>query len=329
VQNNGIEGTNTHVKGPDGTFRERLGVLQFLKELEEGFVKRWSLERNPIVKFPDGREETNLNLKKFYHEPLFELSDLTTACQWGKLGKSFRKFKDTYETLYYCTPGIDENGKEIKNLTIGDCEDFFEKREFSDWSSFDEFIKHSRRIRFVKINTENFKLSTCSCWYWCKYYKCKHMIDLCSRLGHITYDSKVRQIPIGQNRRRGRPKDTVSALEIQPSEEQGVFSADSESDLDESQEITKKKGRKKKVTTKDSDESDESNESDFDIFDDEKVRREIKSTKVAKSKTLQTSSNTQPPPPPSNTNNPPNCPTCNNPMKKKKGFYCPNKCNKK
>ena len=68
VQNNGIEGTNTHVKGPDGTFRERLGVLQFLKELEDGFVKRWSLERNPIVKFPDGREEANLNLKQFYHD---------------------------------------------------------------------------------------------------------------------------------------------------------------------------------------------------------------------------------------------------------------------
>ena len=61
VQNNGIEGTNTHVKGPDGTFRERLGVLQFLKELEEGFVHKWSLERNPIVKYQDGREEENLN----------------------------------------------------------------------------------------------------------------------------------------------------------------------------------------------------------------------------------------------------------------------------
>ena len=43
MQNNSIEGTNTHVKEPDGTFKERLGVLQFLKELENGFVMRWSL----------------------------------------------------------------------------------------------------------------------------------------------------------------------------------------------------------------------------------------------------------------------------------------------
>lgn len=99
-QNNGIEGTNTHVKGPDGTFRERLGVLQFLKELEDGFIKRWSLERNPIVKYPDGREEPNVNLKKFQHEPTFDLNDMTTACQWGKLGKSFRKYKDSYDQLY-------------------------------------------------------------------------------------------------------------------------------------------------------------------------------------------------------------------------------------
>ena len=217
----------------------------------------------------------------------------------------------------------------ITVLTIAACEEFFERREYSDWSSFDDFIKHSRRIRFVKINTSNYKLSTCSCWYWCKYYKCKHMIDLCSRLGFITYDSKVRQIPVGRNRQRGRPKNTARALEIQPSEEQGVFSADSESGVDESNDASKKKrGRKKKASKKESDDSDESNESDFDIFDDAQVRCEIKSTKVAKSKTSQAPSKPQPPPP-SIINNPPNCPTCNIQMKKKNGFYCPNKCKKK
>ena len=57
MTNNGLEGTNHHVKGPDGTFRERLGILQFLKELEDGFIKRWATERNPFVVYPDGREE--------------------------------------------------------------------------------------------------------------------------------------------------------------------------------------------------------------------------------------------------------------------------------
>ena len=70
IQNNGIEGTNAHVKGPDGTFRERLGVLQFLKELEDGFIKRWSTERSPVVVYPDGREEPNVNqMQLSFREP--------------------------------------------------------------------------------------------------------------------------------------------------------------------------------------------------------------------------------------------------------------------
>jgi hypothetical protein len=60
VTDNALEGTNYHVKGPDGTYRDRLGVLQFCKELEDGFIKRWSTDRNPMVNYPDGREEPNL-----------------------------------------------------------------------------------------------------------------------------------------------------------------------------------------------------------------------------------------------------------------------------
>ena len=56
---------------------------------------------------------------------------------------------------HYCTPGIDDNCIEVKDHTHAACEEFFEKREFTDWSSFDDFIKHFRRIRFVKINTSN------------------------------------------------------------------------------------------------------------------------------------------------------------------------------
>ena len=93
---------------------------------------------------------------------------------------------------------------------------------------FDEFIEHSRKIRVVKFNEDNFKLSTCSCWHWCKDYKCKHLIDLCSRMDYLIYDSKVRSVPLGANRRRGRPAKTKGALEYQPCEEQGVFSADEE-----------------------------------------------------------------------------------------------------
>lgn len=263
MTDNALEGTNNHVKGPDGTFRERLGILQFLKELEDGFIKRWATERNPIVTYPDGKEEANLNLKVFHLEPLHTLPDLTTACQWGKLGKTFKKYTDEYNIVYYCTPGCDENNKELKSLSSADCAAWFEKRDFADWPDYDSFIKHARKMRVVKLNKENYKLSECSCPTWCKYYKCKHMIDLCSRLGLLNYDSRVRSIPIGANRRRGAPSKTKGALVFQPNEEcvQTVYSAsDSES---ETQTVSKKKGPKSKKT-KDSSDSEDSN---FDLFE--------------------------------------------------------------
>ena len=70
-----------------------MGIRQFLIELENGFVKKWSTTRNPIVivieKDAEGneiRKEThNLNLKQYNTEPEHDLSDLTSACPWNKI----------------------------------------------------------------------------------------------------------------------------------------------------------------------------------------------------------------------------------------------------
>ena len=68
--------------------RERLGILQFLQlcnELENGFMRRWSTERNPIVKYSNGKEEENVNLKKLNLEPTYGQPDLPLSCQWGRI----------------------------------------------------------------------------------------------------------------------------------------------------------------------------------------------------------------------------------------------------
>ena len=147
--------------------------------------------------------------------------------------------------------------------------------------------------------------------------KYKHLIDLCSRLDFITYDSKVRSIPLGRNRRRGRPSSTKGALEYQPCEEQGVFSADSDNENEQEEKSIKKKGRKKKKKQEDT--TDESEESDFDIFADTNVAcTSKKANKACTSKSI-----------PSNEENEPTCQKCNSKMAKKRFFYCPKGCSKK
>jgi hypothetical protein len=139
------------------------------------------------------------------------------------------------------------------------CEEWFERREFADWPTFDDFVKHSRKMRFIKVNEENYKMSECSCTRWFKYYKCKHSIDLCSRLGLFNYEERVLNVPIGANRRRGAPGKGKSALVFQPNEIVETIFSDSESE--QNSKKSNKKGRKSKI-----DVSSDSEESDFDIF---------------------------------------------------------------
>jgi hypothetical protein len=37
-------------------------IIMMTDNALEGFIKRWSTDRNPIVNYPDGREEPNLKL---------------------------------------------------------------------------------------------------------------------------------------------------------------------------------------------------------------------------------------------------------------------------
>jgi hypothetical protein len=83
-------------------------------------------------------------------------------------------------------------------------------------------------------------------------------------LGLFNYEDRVRNLPIGVNRRRGNPGKTKSALTFQPNEIAETILSGSESEHNATTSKSKKKGAKSKKDTKDS--SSDSDESDFDIF---------------------------------------------------------------
>jgi hypothetical protein len=91
---------------------------------------------------------------------------------------------------------------------------------------------------------------------------CKHVIAICEREKLLNFPEAAKQIPVGQNRKRGRPKQTYTSLEFQPNEEQECAYSDTEDELLKS---SKKKITKKTITN-------EHSEDDFDIFDDDKVQ---------------------------------------------------------
>ena len=86
------------------------------------------------------------------------------------------------------------------------------------------------------------------------------MLSLCYRKDFFVYSVQAKQIKIGQNRRRGRPRLTAPALHFQ--EKEYIFS-DTASEGEEAVENNKKKRKqenKRKAAAEDS---------DYDIFADE------------------------------------------------------------
>ena len=246
--------------------------MQFLYELDNGFVKRWSIDRKPTVSvLVDGMivDEPNQNLKEFHTEPVFELKDYTLAYQWDKLDKAMTKVKYQEKKLY-CVPS---SGK-LKTIDIGYCEAYL---QVNTWSSYKEYLIHtSRKLKVLEFDAVTWKLTKCSCWKWCKEYKCKHMIALASRKEKsFNFPIQVEDIKIGANRHRGRPRLTAAALDFQYGEcvEECVYSdTESESDSPAPKKTTK---RKKATKQQDSD-------SDYDIFADEP--REVVTKKMAPAK---------------------------------------------
>ncbi len=58
------------------------------------------------------------------------------------------------------------------------------------------------------------KEGRCSCPSFFKTFLCKHIIGLAIRLKYVKPPPEAKQIPIGEKRKRGRPKKAGKALLI-------------------------------------------------------------------------------------------------------------------
>ncbi|RNA13927.1 hypothetical protein BpHYR1_045147 [Brachionus plicatilis] len=71
-------------------------------------------------------------------------------------------------------------------------------------------ISSFNSIRIVKVNRENWKLSSCTCSYWLKNYYCCHSIACCYRLKLMNFYDIGMDIPLNNKPKRGAKKKTRS-----------------------------------------------------------------------------------------------------------------------
>ena len=84
------------------------------------------------------------------------------------------------------------------------------------WSTFDDFKVKAFTVWFVirPRNNENWHAGSCTCPYFLKRFVCKHLLGLAIRLKLTSAPPAAKNVPIGEKRRRGRPKKTSRALLI-------------------------------------------------------------------------------------------------------------------
>lgn len=80
------------------------------------------------------------------------------------------------------------------------------------WETFDEFKKNIVLGWSTIVPVEKWIEGTCNCPAFFKNFMCKHVVGIAIRLRLLEVPFEAKQIPIGQKRKRGRPKLAKKAL---------------------------------------------------------------------------------------------------------------------
>lgn len=171
---NALESTHAKIKD---FVKTRLGLIEFLNECRENLVRFWSQIRSERIIAVNRKTNKiviieNNNLKEFNDEPIIDNSDLLFAYKWNKKSKPFQHINDVYMV---------KSGKK-SDFTRDEGKRYLSDLESKTWTTFNEMISSLNSIRIVKVNRENWKLSSCTCSYWLKNYYCCHSIACCYRL---------------------------------------------------------------------------------------------------------------------------------------------------
>ncbi len=172
---NAIESTHKHMKS-SRKIRSRLGIVQFLNNIEKGMLYNWSIIRNSTLNIND-KIVPNKNFKPFATEPCIEIEDWTNSYKWYcKKLNIYKMSMCNNQFEYFAT---DEAIIFDKNF----CYSYIETVRNCSWNTFDDLIYQIKNYFLINIDYLSWTNSTCTCSFWLKNYKCNHVIGLSLKLG--------------------------------------------------------------------------------------------------------------------------------------------------
>jgi predicted protein tyrosine phosphatase len=193
--NNGLEALNQTIKRQN-TFRERLELSRFLAVVEQDIVLNWSRER----------DSTQPSFKTVATEPLRSLDIWTSAYQWATSQTPSVKSGNTI--FVNADTNADTRCKEFTDSVKLQQEEFAS----ASWETFDEYKRSRNSVWKLVLADDGRSILECNCPCFMKSNACKHSIGMEIRMGFCEAPDSAKMIPLGQKRKRGRPKMAKPAL---------------------------------------------------------------------------------------------------------------------
>ena len=145
--------------------------------------------------------------------------DWEKAWQWGNKKHDYcHAFNES--NTYMCSDSI----KLPKKV---DCRRYLKDIELCSWTDFDTMFSELKLYQVIQFNDKSWEMSTCTCWYWLKYYRCSHILVLATIMPmknnptntYVDMEEDIfKKMMLTANRTLGRPKKNKGALSHQPNE---------------------------------------------------------------------------------------------------------------
>lgn len=185
--NNALESFNLVIK-KEITFRERLPLSRFLNVAKTA-VETWSSQ----YKNKD---------RIFSISTTIPTSEWTKGYHWVRQNFQMNKKSEGIINKYYIPSEGEEkfSQEDIRNV------------EQMKYTTFETFRKRAFKVWIVEIKDNDWEKGVCSCPRFLKFFICKHLIGVAIRVKLTKPPAEAKNVPIGQKRKRGRPKLATKAL---------------------------------------------------------------------------------------------------------------------
>ena len=219
--NNGLESNNRWIK-EDFTFRERLPMNQFLPCLLR-MVEAWSRDRL------QGRHEWINDTTLVWKFGRKKLAIQTDAYQWATIHRNSASVIATeHDCQWLVYSKTDYGTLAPNNFSESDLRRFLKLPRFANIPqnaiaishrvtanifTFSSYVELVSKFRMVKVWSSGGEWNaSCYCRDYLQCQYCKHSLGSLYLLGKLQFERNVTCVPLGQKRRRGRPKQVGEAL---------------------------------------------------------------------------------------------------------------------